>query len=56
VNEGLDNIKDVLRAEIPSSDAKLTVVVVRNHSDAMAKFSDVERRLERLEEERRVIQ
>ena len=56
VNKRLDYIKDVLRAEIRSSDAKLTVVVERNHSEAMAKFSDAERRLERLEGERRVIQ
>ena len=56
VNKRLDDVKDVLRAEIQSSDAKLTVVVERNHSEAMAKFSDVERRLERLEGERRVIQ
>lgn len=55
VNKRLDDIKDVLRAEIQSSDAKLTVVVERNHSEAIAKFSDVGRRMERLEGERLVI-
>ncbi len=40
----IDDVKDVLRAEMQ-----------RDHSEVMAKFADVERRLERLEGERRVI-
>ena len=41
----IDDLRDVLRAEMQ-----------RDHSEIMAKFADVERRLERLEGERRVIQ
>jgi hypothetical protein len=41
----IDDVKEVLRAEMQ-----------RDHSEIMAKFADVERRLERLEGERRVIQ
>jgi hypothetical protein len=41
----IDDLRDVLRAEMQ-----------HDHSEIMAKFADVERRLERLEGERRVIQ
>ena len=45
LNKRIDDVKDVLRAEMQ-----------RDHSEVMAKLADVERRLDRLENERRVIQ
>ena len=40
----MDDMKEVLRAEMQ-----------RDHSEVMSKFADVERRIERLEGDRRVI-
>jgi hypothetical protein len=45
MDKRIDDVKEVLRAEMQ-----------RDHSEVMSKFADVERRLERLEGERRVIQ
>jgi len=45
VNKRVDDVQDVLRAEMQ-----------RDHSEVMAKFAEVERRVERLEGNRRLIQ
>ena len=41
----IDDLQEILRAEM-----------ARNHSEMMAKFAEIEHRLERFEGERRVIQ
>jgi len=45
LNARIDDTKEILRAEMQ-----------RDHSEVMAKFAEMERRLDRLESERRVIQ
>ena len=45
LDKRIDDLKEVLRAEMQ-----------RDHSEVMSRFADVERRIERLEGDRRVIQ
>jgi hypothetical protein len=48
--------KETLRAEMHAQFAELRLLIERNHSEVMLKLADVENRLTRLENERRIVQ
>lgn len=62
-NTRLNDVKELLRAEIRAAHAEmraefgeLRVVMEKNHSELLAKFADLDTRLTRIENERRIVQ
>jgi hypothetical protein len=56
VDGRIDDVRDGLRTEIRASQAELVTLIEKNHSKLMMKFVDLDRRLGRLETERRIVQ
>lgn len=55
-NSRLNDVKELLTARIAAGDADLRLLIERNHSELMLKLADVDGRLTRIENERRIVQ
>lgn len=62
-NTRLNDVKELLRAEIRATHAEmrtefgeLRVTMEKNHSELMAKFAELDTRLTRIDNERRIVQ
>jgi hypothetical protein len=55
VDKRIDDMWDLLRAEIRASHAELTLLIERNHSEVMHKIAELYQRLSRVENERRIV-
>jgi len=56
VDVRINDLKELLRAEIRAEFAELRAEMRAQHSDLLAKFADLDSRLARLESERRIVQ
>ena len=55
-HESIAEVKETLRAEMRAQFAELLRIIERNHSEVMAKLADLDNRLTKLENERRIVQ
>jgi len=62
-NTRLNDVKELLRAEIRAAHAEmradlgdLRILMEKNHSETLARFAELDSRLTRLENERRIVQ
>jgi len=62
-NTRLNDVKELLRAEIRAAHAEmradfgdLRILLEKNHSETLARFAELDSRLTRLENERRIVQ
>jgi hypothetical protein len=55
-NSRVTDVKEVLRAEMHSQIAELRLLIERNHSEMMLKLAEMDGRLTRIENERRMVQ
>ena len=51
-NSRLNDVKEVLRAEIRAESAEMRQIIERHHSEVMAKLIDMDNRILRLESQR----
>jgi hypothetical protein len=51
-NTRLNDVKEVLRAEIHAESAEMRQIIERHHSEVMAKLIDMDNRILRLESQR----
>jgi hypothetical protein len=54
-NSRVTGVKEVLRAEMHGQIAELRLVVERNHTELMLKLAEMDGRLTRIENERRIV-
>ncbi len=52
----INDVKDLLGAKIEKSHAELHLLMERNHSEVLLKLTDMDNRLSRIENERRIVQ
>ena len=55
-NNRLNDVKELLGAKIDASQAGLRVLIEKNHSETLLKLTEMEARLARIENERRILQ
>jgi hypothetical protein len=55
-NSRLNDVKELLTAKLSAGNADLRLVIERNHSELMLKLADIEGRLTKIENERRIVQ
>ena len=56
MHASINETKETLRAEMRAQFAELLRIIERNHSEVMAKLADLDNRLTKLENERRIVQ
>src|ERR1019366_1911721 len=56
MHASINETKETLRAEMRAQFAELLRIIERNHSEVMAKLTDLDNRLTKLENERRIVQ
>jgi len=56
VNRRVDDAKNLLEAKIDRSHAQLQFLIEKNHSELLVKLSEIDGRLSRIENERRIVQ
>jgi hypothetical protein len=54
-NNRLNDIKELLAAKIDERNSKLELLIEKNHSEMLLKFTELDGRLARLEGERRIV-
>jgi hypothetical protein len=54
-HESIAEAKDTLRAEMRAHFADLLRIIERNHSEVMAKFADLDSRLTKIGNERKIV-
>lgn len=55
-NSRLNDVKELLTAKMAAGNADLRLVIERNHSELMLKLADIDGRLTKIENERRIVQ
>jgi len=55
-NNRLNDVKELLGAKIERSHAQLQLLIEKNHSEILLKLAEMDGRLTRIENERRIIQ
>lgn len=55
-NSRLNGVKELLTARMAAGNADLRLLIDRNHSELMLKLADIEGRLTKIENERRIVQ
>ena len=55
-NSRLNDVKELLTAKIAAGNGDLRLVIERNHSELMLKLADIDGRLTKIENERRIVQ
>ena len=55
-NNRLKDVKELLGAKIDRSQAQLQLLIGKNHSEILLKFAEIDGRLTRIENERRIVQ
>ena len=55
-NNRLNDVKELMGAKIDRSQAQLQLLIEKNHSEILLKFAEIDGRLTRIENERRIVQ